>query len=85
MDMHFRDQPLQENLPVMMALVGVWNRNGLGYNSQAVIPYSRRLRKFSAFLQQLEMESNGKSATRDGDAAQVRAAMAARPLILLLC
>ena len=68
MDIHFRDQPLQENLPVMMALVGVWNRNGLGYGSQAVIPYARRLRKFSAFLQQLEMESNGKSATRDGDA-----------------
>jgi len=69
MDMHFRDQPLQENLPVMMALVGVWNRNGLGYGSQAVIPYARRLRKFSAFLQQLEMESNGKSATRDGEAS----------------
>jgi glucose-6-phosphate isomerase len=68
MDMHFRDQPLQENLPVMMALVGIWNRNGLGYGSQAVIPYARRLRKFSAFLQQLEMESNGKSATRDGQA-----------------
>ena len=68
MDLHFRDQPLQENLPVMMALIGVWNRNGLGYGSQAVIPYARRLRKFSAFLQQLEMESNGKSATRDGEA-----------------
>ena len=68
MDLHFRDQPLQENLPVMMALVGIWNRNGLGYGSQAVIPYARRLRKFSAFLQQLEMESNGKSATRDGEA-----------------
>ena len=68
MDLHFRDQPLQENLPVMLALVGVWNRNGLGYGSQAVIPYARRLRKFPAFLQQLEMESNGKSATRDGAA-----------------
>ena len=68
MDMHFRDQPLQENLPVMLALTGIWNRNGLGYGSQAVIPYSRRLRKFSAFLQQLEMESNGKSATREGEA-----------------
>lgn len=69
MDLHFRDQPLQENLPVMMALVGIWNRNGLGYGSQAVIPYSRRLRKFSAFLQQLEMESNGKSVTRGGKAS----------------
>ncbi len=69
MDIHFRDQPLQENLPVMLALTGIWNRNGLGYGSQAVIPYSRRLRKFSAFLQQLEMESNGKCATRDGAVA----------------
>ena len=67
MDMHFRDQPLQENLPVMMALVGIWNRNAMGYSSQAVIPYSRRIRKFSAFLQQLEMESNGKRITRDGE------------------
>jgi len=62
------NQPLQENLPVMMGLVGIWNRNGLSYGSQAVIPYARRLRKFSAFLQQLEMESNGKSATREGQA-----------------
>lgn len=66
MDMHFRDQPLQENLPVMLALIGIWNRNVMGYASQAVIPYSRRIRKFSAFLQQLEMESNGKRAMRDG-------------------
>jgi len=69
MDMHFRDQPLQENLPVMMALVGIWNRNILDYSSLAVIPYSRRLRKLAAFLQQLEMESNGKRITRDGKEA----------------
>lgn len=66
MDVHFRDQPLQENLPVMLAMTGIWNRNVLGYTSQAVIPYTRRLRKLPAFLQQLEMESNGKSAARDG-------------------
>ncbi len=66
MDEHFRDQPLQENLPVMMALVGIWNRNVLGYSSLAVIPYARRIRKLAAFLQQLEMESNGKRMTRDG-------------------
>ena len=66
MDEHFRDQPLQENLPVLMALTGVWNRNVLGYGSQAVIPYSRRIRKLAAFLQQLEMESNGKRITRGG-------------------
>ena len=66
MDLHFRDQPLQDNLPVMLAMTGIWNRNVLGYTSQAVIPYSRRIRKFPAFLQQLEMESNGKRVTRDG-------------------
>lgn len=69
MDQHFRDQPLQENLPVMMALVGIWNRNILNYSSLAVIPYSRRIRKLAAFLQQLEMESNGKRITRDGQEA----------------
>tara|TARA_R110002020_G_scaffold52646_11_gene147717 strand:+ start:4102 stop:5667 length:1566 start_codon:yes stop_codon:yes gene_type:complete len=69
MDEHFRDQPLQENLPVIMALVGVWNRNILNYSSLAVIPYSRRIRKLAAFLQQLEMESNGKRITRGGKEA----------------
>lgn len=69
MDRHFRDAPLSGNVPVLMALLGVWNRNVLGYESLAVIPYSRRLRKFSAFLQQLEMESNGKSFGRDGTPA----------------
>ncbi|MEL7232455.1 MAG: glucose-6-phosphate isomerase, partial [Pseudomonadota bacterium] len=66
MDRHFRDTDFAENLPVMMALIGVWNRNVLDYSSLAVIPYARRLRKLPAFLQQLEMESNGKSAGRDG-------------------
>ncbi|MEL6687200.1 MAG: glucose-6-phosphate isomerase, partial [Pseudomonadota bacterium] len=68
MDAHFRDAPFSENIPVLMGLIGVWNRNALGYDSLAVIPYSRRLRKLTAFLQQLEMESNGKSASRDGQA-----------------
>ena len=66
MDKHFRDMPLEKNLPVMLAMTGIWNRNVLGFSSQAVIPYARRLRKISAFLQQLEMESNGKSKTRGG-------------------
>ncbi|MGB3455835.1 MAG: glucose-6-phosphate isomerase [Litorimonas sp.] len=69
MDIHFRDAPLARNMPVLMALVGVWNRNALDYGSLAVIPYARRLRKLPAFLQQLEMESNGKSARRDGGEA----------------
>ena len=71
MDKHFRDQPLNENMPVLMALSGIWNRNVLGYDSLAVIPYARRIRKLAAFLQQLEMESNGKSATRDGEDAGI--------------
>ncbi|MGB0907444.1 MAG: glucose-6-phosphate isomerase [Maricaulaceae bacterium] len=69
MDEHFRDQPISDNLPVMLAMTGIWNRNVLGYTSQAVIPYARRLRKLAAFLQQLEMESNGKSVTREGEHA----------------
>lgn len=66
MDKHFRDTPFESNLPVLMAMCGIWNRNILGYTSVAVIPYARRIRKLSAFLQQLEMESNGKSTRRDG-------------------
>lgn len=69
MDRHFRDASLDRNIPVLMALIGVWNRNALGYSSLAVIPYARRLRKLPAFLQQLEMESNGKSVRRDGSDA----------------
>jgi len=71
MDQHFRDQPLAENIPVLMAMIGVWNRNVMDYDSLAVIPYARRLRKLSAFLQQLEMESNGKQFARDGSRAGV--------------
>jgi len=71
MDQHFRDQPISENLPVMLAMTGIWNRNILGYSSQAVIPYARRLRKLPAFLQQLEMESNGKRITRGGGEAGI--------------
>ncbi|MBC6403912.1 MAG: glucose-6-phosphate isomerase [Hyphomonadaceae bacterium] len=71
MDTHFRDAPFESNIPVMMALAGVWNRNILGYTSLAIIPYSRRLRKLPAFLQQLEMESNGKRMDRDGTATDL--------------
>ncbi len=66
MDTHFRTAPLLENAPVLMALIGVWNRNILGYGSRAVLPYDQRLARFPAYLQQLDMESNGKQVTRDG-------------------
>jgi glucose-6-phosphate isomerase len=69
LDEHFRTAPLEGNLPVLMGLIGVWNSNFLGIGSLAVLPYDRRLHRFSAYLQQLEMESNGKSVTRDGRAA----------------
>ena len=66
MDEHFRTAPLDRNLPVLMGLLGVWNIDFLGLDSLAVLPYDRRLHRFPAYLQQLEMESNGKSVTRDG-------------------
>jgi glucose-6-phosphate isomerase len=66
MDAHFRDAPVEHNLPAWLGLVSIWNRNGLGCTSQAVIPYAERLRLLPSFLQQLIMESNGKSALLDG-------------------
>ena len=67
MDDHFRNAPNLRNMPVLLALIGVWNRNLRGSSAQAVIPYDQRLARFPAFLQQLDMESNGKSVTRSGD------------------
>ncbi len=66
MDQHFRDAPIEKNLPIMLALVGVWNRNFLGLASHAVLPYAERLNLFPQHLQQLEMESNGKSVDLEG-------------------
>jgi glucose-6-phosphate isomerase len=66
MDEHFRTAPFERNLPVLMGLLGIWNGNFLGLDSLAVLPYDRRLHRFPAYLQQLEMESNGKGVTRDG-------------------
>ena len=66
-DEHFASAPLTENLPVLLALVGIWNRNFLGAPSHAVLPYDDHLHRFPAYLQQLEMESNGKSVRRGGE------------------
>ncbi|MEN9708642.1 MAG: hypothetical protein RIQ68_1050 [Pseudomonadota bacterium] len=65
-DDHFVSAPLQENIPVLMGLIGIWYRNVWGFSSQAVIPYDQRLARFPAYLQQLDMESNGKSVTHHG-------------------
>ena len=68
-DAHFRETPAERNIPLLMGLMSVWNRDALGYASQAVIPYDQRLARFPAYLQQLQMESNGKSVRRDGTPA----------------
>ena len=67
-DEHFRTAPLAENAPVVMAMLGVWNANGLGHGTKAVLPYAEELGRFPAYLQQLDMESNGKSVRLDGSA-----------------
>ena len=66
MDEHFATAPAEANLPLQLGLLSVWNRNFLGIQSTAVLPYSQYLARFPAYLQQLTMESNGKSVRRDG-------------------
>jgi glucose-6-phosphate isomerase len=66
MDTHFRAAEPLENLPVMLALVGIWHNQGLGHATRAVLPYEQRLLRLPAYLQQLEMESNGKRVSMDG-------------------
>src|SRR3546814_9802126 len=66
MDVHFRDTPAERNLPVLMAVVAMWNNNFLGAETVAVLPYAQYLKRFPAYLQQLTMESNGKSVTLGG-------------------
>ena len=65
-DDHFRETPLERNVPVLLGLMGIWYRNMLGLDTHAVLPYSNDLARFPAYLQQLDMESNGKRARRDG-------------------
>jgi glucose-6-phosphate isomerase len=68
MDEHFRSAPMQKNLPVLLGLIGWWHRVVCKYPARAVIPYDQRLSRLPAYLQQLDMESNGKSVTLDGSA-----------------
>ena len=67
-DLQFRSDPLERNVPALLGLVGIWNRNALGMASHAVLSYAARLESLPAYLQQLEMESNGKRVDRDGAA-----------------
>ncbi|MEX2233062.1 MAG: glucose-6-phosphate isomerase [Cyclobacteriaceae bacterium] len=67
MDKHFRDSPFEKNLPVILALIGVWYNNFFGAASEAILPYDQYLHRFAAYFQQGNMESNGKSVDRKGN------------------
>ncbi len=71
MDQHFQQAPLGQNMPVLLALVGFWNRVCLGYGSLSIAAYHQDLNRFPAYLQQLEMESNGKCVTKGGQSVGV--------------
>ncbi len=77
MDEHFRTAPLRNNIPVLLGLIGIWNRNFWGAPTHAVLPYDQRLSRLPAYLQQLDMESNGKSTDRAGNPV----ALATAPII----
>ncbi|MDH4441112.1 MAG: glucose-6-phosphate isomerase [Rhizobium sp.] len=70
MDEHFRTAPFRDNLPMLLGALGVFHRNVLNYPTRAILPYDQRLSRFPAYLQQLDMESNGKSVTIDGKPVQ---------------
>ncbi len=75
MDLHFRQAPMDENMPVLLALLGVWYNNFFGARTQAILPYDNRLDRFPAYLQQLQMESSGKSVRMDGKAVKCNTGM----------
>lgn len=72
MDVHFKNAPLASNMPVILGLVGIWNRDFLGYSSVSIAPYLQDLISFSNYLQQLEMESNGKQVQKNGEAVEYK-------------
>lgn len=66
MDLHFKTAPLAENLPVVLALIGIWRRNIMDCATMAIMPYDQRMDRFPAYVQQMDMESNGKSVVKSG-------------------
>ena len=78
MDTHFQNAPAADNLPLLFALVGIWHRNICGYPARVLLPYDERLRLLPAYIQQLDMESNGKSVRQDGAGVT----LATAPLLL---
>ncbi|BBP45221.1 glucose-6-phosphate isomerase [Thiosulfatimonas sediminis] len=71
-DEHFRKTPFRENIPVLIGLIGIWNTNFLKLAGQAILPYDSRLKHFASYLEQLEMESNGKHTQRNGEFVDYR-------------
>jgi glucose-6-phosphate isomerase len=69
MDNHFREEPFEKNMPVILALIGIWYNNFFGAASEAILPYDQYLHRFAAYFQQGNMESNGKSTDREGNPA----------------
>jgi len=67
MDLHFKDEAFDKNIPVILALIGIWNTNFLGATSEAILPYDQYMHRFAAYFQQGNMESNGKYVTRTGE------------------
>jgi glucose-6-phosphate isomerase len=67
MDRHFRDAPLEQNMPVIMGMLGIWYHNFFGAESHAILPYDEHLHRLPAYLQQADMESNGKRVSREGE------------------
>ncbi|HHJ16146.1 MAG TPA: glucose-6-phosphate isomerase [Gammaproteobacteria bacterium] len=72
MDRHFRSAPLEQNMPVILAMLGIWYHNFFAADSHAIFPYDEHLHRLPAYLQQADMESNGKRVTRDGDVVDYR-------------
>lgn len=66
-DMHFKDQPFEKNIPVILALLGIWYSNFFDAHSEAILPYDQYMHRFAAYFQQGNMESNGKSVDRNGE------------------
>jgi glucose-6-phosphate isomerase len=67
MDKHFREAPFEKNIPIILALIGIWYNNFFGAQTEAILPYDQSMHRFPAYLQQANMESNGKSISRDGE------------------
>ena len=81
MDKHFTSTPLEQNLPVILALVGIWYNDFYGAQTQALLPYDQYLKRFADYFQQGDMESNGKSVTKDGSRVDYETGVSCAPVV----